>query len=57
MEIGDSDESAVMEKVSQLTRQAKDLGFTIEEIELKQKKDEEEEDEDKKKRKTKKKRR
>jgi hypothetical protein len=47
MEIGEADESAVMEKVSRLTREAKELGFTIEEIELKQKKEEDEEKEEK----------
>jgi hypothetical protein len=45
MTIGEKDESAVMEKVSQIVQQAKELGFAVEEIELKNK--EEEDDEEK----------
>jgi hypothetical protein len=35
MYIGEEDESAVMKKVSELTKHAKELGFKIGEIELK----------------------
>ena len=45
MTTGEKDESAVMEKVSQIVQQAKELGFAVEEIELKNK--EEDEDEEK----------
>lgn len=37
MYIGEKDESAVMKKVSELTKHAKELGFKIGEIELKNK--------------------
>jgi len=55
MYIGEKDESAVMNKVSELTKHAKELGFKIGEIELKNKdrnehKDKEKRKEDKKRR-------
>jgi hypothetical protein len=37
MYIGEKDESAVMKKVSELTKYAKEMGFKIDEIELKNK--------------------
>ena len=45
MTIGEKDESLVMEKVSQIVQQAKELGFAVEEIELKNKEEDDEEKE------------
>ena len=44
--IDDEDESAVMKKVSELTGHAKNLGFTVDEIEIKRDDDDEEESEE-----------
>ena len=46
MTIGEKDESLVMEKVSQIVQQAKELGFAVEEIELKNKEEDDEEKEE-----------
>ena len=49
--IDDEDESAVMKKVSELTGHAKNLGFKVDEIEIKREdedEDESEEDEEEK---------
>lgn len=44
--IDDEDESAVMKKVSELTGHAKNLGFKVDEIEIKREDDDESENED-----------
>jgi hypothetical protein len=42
--IDEHDESVVMEKVSSITKQAKELGFKIDELEFKSSKNEKEEE-------------
>jgi hypothetical protein len=45
--IDDEDEAAVMKKVSELTGHAKNLGFKVDEIEIKREEDDDEEESEK----------